>query len=111
MRPEEKKAAVAAYKERKTAAGVYAVTCLPTGERWVGASRNIDAARTGLWFQLRIGGSPFRELQAAWTAHSADLMDFEILERLKEDEDPRFLSANLRKRVRHWAETLTAKVM
>lgn len=111
MRPEEKKAAVAAYKERKTAAGVYAVTCLPTGERWVGASRNIDAARTGLWFQLRMGGSPFRELQAAWTAHGAEAMGFEILERLKEDEDPRFLSSILRERARRWAETPAAKVM
>lgn len=110
MRPEEKKAVIAAYKEREATAGVYAVTCVPTGERWIGASRNIDAARTGLWFQLRMGGSPFRELQAAWTGHGADAMSFEIIERLTED-DPRFAASNLRKRVRHWCETLGARAM
>jgi len=110
MRSEEKRAVIAAYKEREATAGVFAVTCLPTGARWIGASRNIDAARTGLWFQLKMGGSPLRELQAAWNEHGADAMTFEILERLKED-DPRFASANLRKRVRHWSETLDARAL
>ena len=48
-----RKALVAAYRERKTIAGVFAVICNATGQAWVGTSRHIDTHRNGLWFALR----------------------------------------------------------
>lgn len=36
MTGEDRKAAIAAYKERKVIGGVYAVRCAATGEVWVG---------------------------------------------------------------------------
>jgi hypothetical protein len=41
----DRKAAVAAYKERKSACGIYALRCGPSGEVWVG--------RQGLLFVRR----------------------------------------------------------
>jgi hypothetical protein len=41
MDRQDRKAAVATYKERKAAHGVYAVICRATGEAWVGCSRHV----------------------------------------------------------------------
>lgn len=55
-----RRAAVAAYKERKPEWGVFAVRCLATGQAWVGESRHLDTQQNGLWFALRHGSSPYR---------------------------------------------------
>jgi hypothetical protein len=80
-----RKAAIAAYKERKPAYGVYAVIRTATGETWVGCSRHVDTQQNGLWFTLRQGNSPFSSLQTAWTRHGESEFRFEELERLQED--------------------------
>ncbi|MET4040164.1 hypothetical protein ABIC03_001849 [Bradyrhizobium sp. RT6a] len=38
----DRKAAIAAHKERKTVAGVYVVRCAASGEAWVGQAPNLD---------------------------------------------------------------------
>jgi hypothetical protein len=81
----DRKAAVAAYKERKPAFGVYAVICTATGETWVGSSRHVDTQQNGLWFALGHGSCPYASLQAAWTLHGGGEFRFEELERLRED--------------------------
>ncbi len=81
----DRKAAIAAYKERKPAYGVYAVICNATGEAWVGCSRHVDTQRNGLWFALKLGTSPHASLQAAWKQHGEPAFRFEALERLRED--------------------------
>ncbi len=47
--------------------------CDSTGHAWVGASRDLNAARNGLWFMLRTGSNRNAELQAEWksTGNSA----------------------------------------
>src|SRR6202012_5198379 len=57
-----RKAAVAAYKERRPAHGVYGVICTLTGEAWVGCSRHVDTQQNGVWFTLRLGTSPHASL-------------------------------------------------
>ena len=42
MRHEDRKVAVAAYRERKVVAGIYLVRCLATGERWVGQAPDLS---------------------------------------------------------------------
>ena len=66
MDRQDRKAAIAAYKERKPAWGVFAVICTATGETWVGRSRHVDTERNGLWFMLKLGASVHPALQAAW---------------------------------------------
>ena len=88
MTAPDRKALIAAYKQQKTIAGVYAVICTATGEAWVGRSRHIDTAKNGLWFALKQGSSPHRSLQAAWTDGTEADFRFEQLDRLPEDISP-----------------------
>ncbi|WP_207462048.1 GIY-YIG nuclease family protein [Azospirillum sp. SYSU D00513] len=111
MKTEDKKAAVAAYKERKISAGIYALRCAPTGEVWVGAAPDLGTIQNRLWFQLRLNGSPYRELQAAWNRHGADSITFEVLEPLDEETAGYALGAALKARARHWTETLNARLI
>ncbi len=85
MDHQDRKAAIAAYKERKPAWGVYAVICTATGETWVGCSRHVDTEQNGLWFALRLGTSIYPSLQSAWTQHGASAFRFEELQRLPDD--------------------------
>lgn len=65
MSTSSRKAAIAAYKERKTPFGIFAVRCSVTGQVWVGRSQHLDTQKNGLWFTLRHGTSLNRALQAS----------------------------------------------
>ena len=108
MDRQSRKAAVAAYKERKAANGVFAVICRATGEAWVGCSRHLDTQQNGLWFTLRLGSSPFKSLQTAWTKHGQDEFRFEELERLRDDVPALALKDELKRRQAIWAARLRA---
>lgn len=108
---EDRKAAVAAYKERKSVAGVFAVRCGAAGTAWVGGAPDLDKIQNRLWFQLKMGGCPHRSLQAAWNVHGAESLAFEIVERL-EDEDLAFArTAALKARVAHWVASMGAEAI
>ena len=108
MDQKARKAAIAAYKERKAACGVYAVICTATGQAWVGQSRHLDTQRNGLWFTLKHGTNPHRSLQAAWTLHGPDEFRFEELERLRDDYPPLTRGNELARRQALWTERLQA---
>ncbi|MBX3483207.1 GIY-YIG nuclease family protein [Phenylobacterium sp.] len=98
------------FKEKKTAAGVYAVRCAASGEVWVGGSRNIDPQRNSIWFSLKQGAHMNRAMQAAWKAHGEGAFTYEVLERLEaEDMTPLGLADLTKARERHWIEALAAK--
>jgi len=104
-----KKAALAAYKQRKIPLGIYAVRCTVTGEAWVGQSPNLEAIQNRLLFALRLGSSEHKDLQKAWNEHGADSVTFEVLERMT-DEEPSFdRDTLLKERTAHWRQTLNAK--
>ncbi len=108
MRQDDKKAAIAAYKERKPVGGVYLVRCLPTGEVWIGHWADLDTIRNRIWFSLRQGTHSNRGLQAAWTAHGAEAFRFEILERVDPEKPAFFQEADLRARAGHWRSRMGA---
>ena len=111
MKSEDKKAAVAAYKERKAAAGVYAVCCVPTGQQWVGRAPDLRTVWNRLSFSLRQGGSPHRTLQAAWREHGPEGFTFQEVERV-DDEALAYLSDNiLKERLAHWRAALGAEAI
>jgi hypothetical protein len=87
---DDKKAAVAAYKERKVAAGIFVVRCTATDQQWVGRAPDLGTIQNRLWFTLRHGSAPHQSLQAAWRTHGAESFGFDILEQL---EDEKSLSA------------------
>jgi hypothetical protein len=109
MDPSARKAAIAAYKEQTSAFGVFAIICSATGEAWVGQSRHLDTQQNGIWFALRMGGSPFKSLQAAWNEHGAEAFRFEELERLREDFPPLSRRDELKRRQAIWIDRLHAR--
>jgi hypothetical protein len=109
MTVQDRKALVAAWKQRPRRAGVYAVRCAPTGQDWVASAPEIDRREAGLWFTLRLGSHPNRALQAAWNAHGAAAFRWEVLESfLVEDMSEWELGARLKSRERRWREALGA---
>jgi len=110
MTSQSRRALVRAYKEKKVAAGVFAVRCAPAGEVWVGGSRNIDAQQNGIWFGLRTGGHANKAMQAAWNAYGEAAFAFEVLERIADEALTPLGRADLvRARERHWLAALGAK--
>jgi hypothetical protein len=85
MNRDLRKAAVAAFRERKAVAGIYAVVCRPSGERWIGRALDLDTIRNRLWFTLRHGNSAHRSLEAAWDARGPDAFALDIVERLDDE--------------------------
>ncbi|MFC4169908.1 GIY-YIG nuclease family protein [Teichococcus aestuarii] len=106
-----RKAACAAYKERKPGYGVFAVICVATGETWVGQSRHLDTQQNSLWFTLRQGSCPYGALQTAWNVHGQGGFRFEELERLRDDFPALARPSELRNRQSIWRERLRAAAL
>ena len=109
MKPEDRKAAVAAYKERKAVAGVYVVRCATTGQQWAGSAPDLATIWNRLSFTLRQGADPHRSLQTAWREHGAASFTFEIVERVDVEKLVYGRERALRERRDHWCETLHAE--
>ena len=106
MKSEDKKAAITAYKERKTVAGIYIVRCGRSGQAWVGQTPNLDTIQNRIWFSLRMGSHANRDLQSAWTMHGGDAFTFEAVERLKDEELAYVRDTLLKERATHWRSVL-----
>lgn len=111
MKSDDKKAAIMAYKERKTIAGIYAVRCRASGQVWVGQSPNLDTVQNRIWFTLRFGSNPNQDMQAAWRDYGAESFTLEIVERLAEDVSPTGRKSHMKERVTHWRSTLDAAII
>ena len=107
----DRKAAIAAYKERKTVAGIFVIRSKASAQQWVGAAPNLEKIQNRIWFTLRQGSHSCRSLQAAWTAHGPDDLSFEACERLEEEETPYIRDALLKERVRYWRAELGAEAV
>jgi len=103
-----RKAAIAAYKERKSAAGVFAVRCAPAGAVWIGQTRDLDKVWNRISFSLRSGADPRRDLQAAWNAHGGAGFAFEALEKLEDESLDFALQSALDERTGFWRAKLGA---
>jgi hypothetical protein len=109
MKREDRKAAVAAWKERRVPSGVYAVRCAPTGQVWVGASPVLDKIFNRIRFMLRQGGSPHPAMQQAWNVHGEGAFSFEVLEELPEDTSGFARDDLLAERAGQWRAELDAE--
>jgi hypothetical protein len=110
MNREDRKAAVAAYKERKPVAGVFVVRCTAGGQ-WVGAAPDLATIWNRVSFALRQGAATPASLQAAWREHGADAMSFAVLEEVDQDDLAFGRDRALRKRRDHWCATLGAEAI
>ena len=107
----DRKAAIAAYKEQKTVAGVFVIRCKASLQAWVGQTPNLEKIQNRIWFTLRQGSHTCRSLQAAWTAHGADGFTFEECERLEEEATAYIRDALLKERALHWRTQLNAEAV
>ena len=105
---EQRKQAIADYKKRESAAGVFAIRCRATGAVWVGQALDLEKIQNRIWFTLRMGNHRNAELQRAWAAHGADNLSLETLERIKDEELAYVRDTLLKERVAHWRTQLDA---
>ena len=111
MTPDQRKAAIAAYKERKTEGGIYAVVCRPLNQCWIGRTADLDKIQNRLWFTLRHGTSPHASLQAAWNRHGPDAFALEVVEKI-DDEALGFVRERMfAERLVHWCDVRGAEAI
>lgn len=108
MTSSARKAAIAAYKERKTIAGIFAIRCKASPKIWVGQTPNLEKIQNRIWFSLRQGSHSCRSLQAAWSTHGPDSLTFEECERLEPEDTAYIRDALLKERMAHWRAQLNA---
>jgi hypothetical protein len=111
MKIEDRKAALAAYKECKPVAGIYALLCRPTGQRWAGRAPDLSKIQNRVWFSLRQNGHTHRDLQTAWNIHGPEAFQFEELERIEDEELSYVRERLLKDRLGHWCKQLTARAL
>jgi len=104
----DKKEAIRKFKEQKPLLGAYAVRCTRSGRVWVGASRNLNATKNGIWSSLRANGYIDKPLQAEWNAYGGEAFQYEILETLDGDLHPMAIADLLKQTRKRWAEQLSA---
>lgn len=78
------------YKQAFARMGVYAVRNTATQRVWLGASRNVDGALNRIRFELAQGAHRDASLAQAWRRHGAGAFTFEVLDRVKQRDDPAF---------------------
>jgi hypothetical protein len=101
-----RKEAIAEYKNRKTPRGAYVVRFADSGPVFVDAVPDLDAARNGLLFALRIGAHWNKELQAEWNAHGESAFRYEVLEKLEDDLAPMACRDLLKDKKKEWVARL-----
>ncbi|WP_117190534.1 GIY-YIG nuclease family protein [Rhizobium terrae] len=111
MQTIDRKAAIAAYKERKAPAGIYVIRRLSTGQRWVGRAPDLDKIQNRIWFTLRHGSHVSTTLQAAWSGGVPEDFALERLEAIDEDLTGYLRDRTLKDRLLHWAWELGAEAV
>jgi hypothetical protein len=105
-----KKAAIQAYKERKTPRGIFAVRCQSTGGVWIDSALDLGAAENRTWAALRLGDSQLDPaLAAQFREHGRDVFTFEVLEKLDDDVADIALRDILKEKKLSWRSRLEAQ--
>jgi hypothetical protein len=106
-----RKEAIAEYKNRKTPRGTFVVRFAEEGRAWVDATPDLDAARNGILFALRIGAHRNKDLQADWDAHGEASFRYEVLEKLEDDLPPMAWRDLLKNKKKEWVERLEGRAI
>ncbi|MEE8715504.1 MAG: GIY-YIG nuclease family protein [Coriobacteriales bacterium] len=87
MDARRRKQLIEQYKARQPEMGVMRVRCIPTGDVFMGPTRNVVAGINGLRAELEGGGHPNRRLQGIWNEHGAEAFEMDIVETLDRRDD------------------------
>ncbi|SCX66429.1 GIY-YIG nuclease family protein [Variovorax sp. EL159] len=104
---ETRRALVKAYKESVRPAGVYVIRNTLTGRVYVAGSLDVEGAMNRARFELDLRSHRNKALGRDWLAHGAANFSFEVIDRVKERDDPAFdRKAELEKLLLLWCEEL-----
>lgn len=107
----DRKAAIAAYKERKVEAGIYALRCTATGGVWIGRAPDLSTIENRMRFALVHDANLRASLRSAAKAHGPEAISFEVLERVDTEELPYERDKFLRDRLDIWRQKLGAETI
>src|SRR5262249_11160876 len=85
---DRKRALTRLYKETAPQRGVYVIRNTASGRTFIGGSMNLPGAINRARFELGLGQHRNAELQRDWLALGADSFAFEVVDTLKQREDP-----------------------
>lgn len=95
------------YKASLPPMGVYVIRNLVNQRVYIGASLNVDAAMNRHRFELNLNGHRNRELLRDWQQVGADNMCFEVIDLIKQQDDPAFdYKVELTSMLALWSEEL-----
>jgi len=104
---ENRRALIRQYKETPRPAGVYAIRNRISGRVYVAGSLDVEGAMNRARFELNMRSHRSKTLGQDWIAHGAEYFSFEVVDRVKEREDPGFdRKAELEKLLSLWQEEL-----
>ncbi len=104
-----RKEAIRQFKARKVDVGAFAVRCTTSNKVWVGVSPNLNNAKNGIWFALRLGKHMEKSLQEEWTMHGEAAFEYQILDILPEDTHPLSVAGLLKEKKARWVAQLGAR--
>ena len=107
MPQETRRALARKYKETVRPAGVFAIRNTLSGRLYVAGSLDVEGAMNRARFELGLRSHRNKALVRDWTAHGAANFSFQVIDRIKERDDPAFdRAAELEKLLVLWREEL-----
>lgn len=104
---ESRRALVRQYKETPRPAGVYVIRNGWSGRVYVGGSLDVEGAMNRARFELNMRSHRSKALGQDWMAYGAGHFSFEVIDRVKERDEPGFdRAAELEKLLVLWREEL-----
>ncbi|PIF78848.1 hypothetical protein CLU95_6047 [Variovorax sp. 54] len=105
--PSTRRTLVKQYKDSVRPAGVFVIRHLMDGRVYVAGSLDVEGAMNRARFELNLRSHRNKALQRDWVAHGATHFSFEVIDRVKERDDPVFdRAAELEKLLELWREEL-----
>jgi hypothetical protein len=104
---ETRRALVRKYKETVPPAGVFVIRNTLSGRTYVAGSLDVEGAMNRARFELGLRSHRNKALVRDWVAHGAEHFSFEVIDRVRERDDPAFDRAGeLEKLLALWHEEL-----
>ena len=107
MNNQRKRELKEAYRTSRPPMGVLSFRCVPTGESFLLASRNIPGDTNGVTFKLNSDYHPNRHLLELWRRYGEENFQVEVLEELDyrdESDDPADYKEELEQLLGVWLE-------
>ena len=87
MDKNDRKAALAAYKQRKITGGVFQIVNIKTGRRLLMSDADLKGSENRFRFSQMTGSCTYGRLTADWLRFGAEAFRFETLEEMEKKED------------------------